>query len=311
MQRSKRGREISRDVEAVYVLEPHYSRLRYEYEREGWVSDNVFWEQLNRSLDRLLDRIAPTMALYMAYHAFYLDGVEPRNHWGVNVHAFLKTYYWGVNWDRDEFVFGVKGWDYERVCRAAFWEEALYDDWYFGIFGVRIPLGRIFLEMKHTAVLGDDGFYHVPKDVSKRLYAELRSYLQKAEIANNKLHQFPYSFSAEAAIRKYTTGRGSGEVNAGDLRYAKAIDMLSRAYGKSIPQRIIAFHVAVNTVHGGYAVETTVADEIGLSYGLLNRLSSMGVLPKATAKRFLESVGLAVDMIVEGVLPSVVACQIV
>jgi len=31
---------LRRDIEAIYVLEPWYSKLRYELEHEGWVQDN-------------------------------------------------------------------------------------------------------------------------------------------------------------------------------------------------------------------------------------------------------------------------------
>jgi len=89
-----------------------------------------------------------------------------------------------------------------------------------------------------------------------------------------------------------------------NLVYAKAVDRLNVSLKQGIPAKLLAINVALNTAHqigGAY-------EDVGLRKADLDRWSRMGVQPKATAKRYLESsVSDTIDLILEGGSPLALA----
>ena len=313
MKPSNPGREIAKHIEAIYVLEPWYSKMRKELEDTGWVRDNVFWERCKRTLDTLTKRVMPTLAERMAYHAFYLDGILPWSDFTDSVEKFFDAFLMGVGYSTRD---SKKRLWLGRLPRTR--EKIVKDlnpgDNHLGVYGARIPLGKMHQRLLDNMYL-DGKDWVVDSETSIWYMKTMEKYVRQVDRMRDDIDDFPYSFSAVGAVRKYTHGPGSGQANAGDLLYAKAIDRMSKAYYGTLPERILAINVALNTAHGGYAVYSNALDDIGVGYELMTKWSRMGELPPNRAKRYLENksmeVKTAVNRLLEGQSLRAVTSQLV
>jgi len=297
---------LKRDIEAIYVLEPWYSKLRYEYETEGWVQDNVFWEQLKRSLDRLTQRVirwlGPTV-LGGVWRGGWPDLGSPK----VDDWDFL--YLTGLE---------VLAPDTIRLSYPCFPQKGEYGSYKNRLlYFVTLPILDFLKSVQSFGGAHYNGWTVTGPHV-QRFLSGMDRLLRTERDERAKQMKFPYTGSAvqkvqrrqEKALQGFYGGAEGRELYGFSLLFAKAADYLNKASksGSKIPERILAINVALNTAHRNWSV----GGVIGLSKADLDRWSRMGVQSKATAKRYLESSVLdAIDLILDGVSPQRMAGSLV
>lgn len=291
--------QLARAVEKIYVLEPWYSKMRQELKDEGWVQDNVFWERCKRTLDKLTTEVILWMGQQMIY-SLWSEGV------GDDVDD-LENLYWfqkfGLGYGRaDEVVFRMK--DAKQVTAEEikeYYPETLR------LYSVSVPFRSILFD-GHTLVRKEyhnkRSYWAVEEKPARRVWARLRQFAQREYKWIQKNSQFPYSGSAEQEVRARQPGTHMEDDRPGgrywfNIPTAKALDRMRDSLSKSIPERLLAINIAINTEHT--AGKRGGAINSGLDEYDLDRWSRMGVQSKATAKQYLEHVtSEAIDMLLEG-----------
>jgi len=285
---------LKRDIEAIYVLEPWYSKLRYELKHEGWVQDNVFWEQLKHSLERLTKRVIPPLAESLATYAigalvedFDLDAYT------LNLLGGLDLIWKGkrVFFDPD-----VYGWGEQPV--SLFYRKVI-DNWdrverlQSPLF--LYPVVALFKRLKPDVIQRRDG--KLVWYLGAKFLAEFTAIIRRGLVSV----QDRCKFSASSQVRWYKGISMPKYLLDAGVRLLVAADRLKASYRDRIPSRILAVNVALNTVHTDETL--SVADLLwNIDKDILGRWSKMGVQSKATAKRYLESLSVrgAIDQLLEG-----------
>lgn len=284
---------LKRDIEAIYVLEPWYSKMRQELKDEGWVQDNMFWERCKRTLDKLTERVlhklGQDMSLYIWVRGFDLqrrwDQVD-RADLAASVGLFL------IEGDRiglRDIPIGVASQDLPAEINKYYRE--------FPWWVVDPRVDKKLLSVLDSIVLNPKGKYEVRGLGSRRLIKDLIGAWKKEERARLRLAVFPPRGSSVNLVRRF---QPKDEWHyEGNLRFAKAIDRMSSSLGGGVPERILAINVALGTMHTDMQPEMLY--QLGMDYDILARWSRMGLRSKATAKQYLEhAVPQAVDMLLEG-----------
>ena len=281
---------LKRDIEAIYVLEPWYSKMRQELKDTGWVADNVFWERVKRSLNTFTDRVIETVAGVMLRYLWWGDQSPSK----MPVRDYMVWYaeeYW-------RWVFGDKGITFlnlqtdKRVSPKellnAFPKKA-------SLLFVDVPVRSIMAKFVDSMIHGRGYYWGVDETSARAIKKILVPYFSKEY---KQLHRygttFPYATTMSNAVRHHIP-----DANEGDYRFAKVLDRLNAAsMSTNLPKRLIAINVAINAVHNDARVNDMLP---GIGYSDLTRWSRMGILPVGRAKQYLESLlPKAVDMLLEG-----------
>lgn len=297
--------DLKRDIEAIYVLEPWYSKMRQELEREKWVQDNVFWEQCRRSLDKLTKRVIPELAEIMLTNVWNEGYCTPKE--------YMEEHFWV-----DDLGLKIEGDGSIRLSSVNnpdkfFRRKEEYLAWYSRPIArldfVDIPIGEVLKDglaniVPVTAWRGVGTEWVIPAQYSSDIIRKLRPYGERAIREKIRHSKFPYSGSMESLV---STVQGSHFRAKYNRKFARAVDRLRDSYQGGLPERILAINIALNVTH---ASGLSAASFAGVSNQDLDRWSRMGVQSKATAKQYLESKTAteAIDMLLEGVgLPRAIA----
>ncbi len=278
--------DFKRKVETVYVLEPWYSKMRYELKTMGWVQDNVLYARAQNTLESALSVVIPKLAIgmlqriWLTWFAWLKKKDWPKS--GGALMVWVLYVFWGIRINPDmSITFSPRYAPGSRLKNV--WPKEYH------LTFATIPLHHIVDKLgieldEHNVLQKTDG---------ARLVDALRPIFDMEFKQEHSMIKFPYNGSMvqKVGIKKVQYERGTAvfrysDENVGDDRFAKALDRMRDSIQGMIPDRILALNVGLNTWHNSFTAGILLP---GVKKSDLDRWSRMGVQPKATAKRFLDT----------------------